>query len=46
MKMAVYGAGSLGTILGALLTKNGYDIDLIDVNEAHVKALMKREPKL
>lgn len=42
MKMAVYGAGSLGTILGALLTKNGYDIDLIDVNEAHVKVLNEK----
>ncbi len=42
MKMAVYGAGSLGTILGALLTKNGYDIDLIDINAAHVKALNEK----
>lgn len=46
MKMAVYGAGSLGTILGALLTKNGYDIDLIDVNAAHVKALNENGAKV
>lgn len=46
MKMAVYGAGSLGTILGALLTKNGFDIDLIDVNEAHVKALNAKGAKV
>jgi 2-dehydropantoate 2-reductase len=39
MKMAVMGAGSLGTIVGALVTKGGYDIDLIDVNVDHVKAL-------
>jgi 2-dehydropantoate 2-reductase len=46
MKMAVYGAGSLGTILGALLTKGGYDIDLIDVNQAHVKALNEKGAKI
>lgn len=46
MKMAVMGAGSLGTILGALLTKNGYDIDLIDVNAEHVKALNEKGAKI
>lgn len=46
MKMAVYGAGSLGTILGALLAKNGYDVTLIDVNAAHVEALNKRGAKI
>lgn len=46
MKMAVMGAGSLGTILGALLTKNGYDVDLIDVNVAHVKALNEQGAKI
>jgi len=39
MKMAVMGAGSLGTIVGALLNKGGYDVDLIDINRDHVKAL-------
>lgn len=39
MKNAIYGAGSLGTVLGAFITKNGGDIDLINHNEAHVKAL-------
>lgn len=39
MKLAVMGAGSLGTIIGALISKNGYDIDLIDVNKEHVYAL-------
>lgn len=46
MKIAVMGAGSLGTILGALLTKNGYDIDLIDVNAEHVKALNEHGAKI
>lgn len=39
MKIAIMGAGSLGTVLGAYITKNGCPIDLIDSNEAHVKAL-------
>ena len=39
MKMAVYGAGSLGIVLGALLTKSGYDVDLIKRNANDVKAL-------
>lgn len=33
------GAGSLGTILGALLTKNGVEVDMIDVWEEHIKVL-------
>lgn len=39
MKIAILGAGSLGIIIGALIKKNGYDIDLIDPFEANVKAL-------
>jgi 2-dehydropantoate 2-reductase len=39
MNLAIYGAGSLGTILGAYITKNGYDIDLISRNRSHVEAL-------
>ena len=38
-RIAIMGTGSLGTILGAYITKGGRDIDLIDVNEAHVNAL-------
>ena len=41
MKCAIYGAGSLGTILGAYLTKNGFPIELVNRNEKHVKALQK-----
>ena len=36
---AIYGAGSLGTVLGAYITKNGGEIDLINRNKAHVAAL-------
>ncbi|MBO4926488.1 MAG: 2-dehydropantoate 2-reductase [Clostridia bacterium] len=41
MKTAIYGAGSLGTVLGAYLTKNGVDIELVNRNRAHVEALRK-----
>jgi len=33
------GAGSLGTILGALLTSKGIQVDMVDVWDEHVKAL-------
>jgi len=39
MRAAIYGAGSLGTILGAFITKNGGSIELINHNKAHVAAL-------
>ena len=41
MRSAIYGAGSLGTVLGAYLTKDGVEIDLINRNQAHVAALRK-----
>ena len=41
MRTAIYGAGSLGTILGAFITRNGGQIDLINRNRAHVEALQK-----
>ena len=40
-RYAIYGAGSLGTVLGAYITKNGGKIDLINRNKAHVEALRK-----
>ena len=39
MRIAIYGAGSLGTVLGAYLTKNGVPVDLVNRNKAHVDAL-------
>ena len=39
MRTAIYGAGSLGTVMGAFLTKNGVNIDLINRNKDHVAAL-------
>lgn len=41
MKYAIYGAGSLGTVLGAYLTKSGIDIELVNRNIAHTEALKK-----
>lgn len=41
MRCAIYGAGSLGTVLGAYLTRGGAEIDLINRNRAHVEALRK-----
>ena len=32
MNVAIYGAGAMGTVLGAYITKAGYDIDLIKFN--------------
>lgn len=41
MRIAIYGAGSLGTILGAFITQKGTPIDLVNRNKAHVEALQK-----
>lgn len=46
MKSAIYGAGSLGTILGAYITKNGGQIDLINHNEKHVAALRENGARI
>ncbi|MBQ7369660.1 MAG: 2-dehydropantoate 2-reductase [Clostridia bacterium] len=45
-RYAIYGAGSLGTVLGAYITKNGGQIDLINRNKAHVEALKKNGAKI
>jgi 2-dehydropantoate 2-reductase len=39
MYIAIYGAGSLGTILGAFITKNGIEVDLISRNKSHIAGL-------
>ncbi len=40
-RIAIMGTGSLGTILGAFISK-ARQVDLIDVNQAHVDALNER----
>ena len=42
MRIAIYGAGSLGTILGAFISKAGVPIELINRNKAHVAALKEK----
>jgi 2-dehydropantoate 2-reductase len=39
MEIAIYGAGSMGTVLGAYLSKAGVRADCISRNTAHVEAL-------
>lgn len=39
MKYAIYGAGSLGTILGAYMTRAGIDVELVNRNKAHTEAM-------
>ncbi len=41
MRVAIYGAGAMGTVLGAFLTEGGVSVDLISRNRAHVEG-MKR----
>ena len=42
MRIAIYGAGSLGTILGAFISKAGVPIELINRNKAHVEGLKSK----
>lgn len=42
MKVAIYGCGAMGTVLGAFLTKNGQEVELIDNYVDHVKALNEK----
>lgn len=46
MRIAIYGAGSLGTILGAYISKAGVEIELINRNKAHVEALQNGGAKI
>ncbi|MDX5350897.1 MAG: 2-dehydropantoate 2-reductase [Paracoccaceae bacterium] len=38
-RAAIIGAGSLGTIIGALMTKGGRPVELVDTNWSHVERL-------
>jgi 2-dehydropantoate 2-reductase len=46
MRICLVGAGSLGTIIGALLSREGEDIVLVDVNREHVEALNREGAKI
>lgn len=45
-RYAIYGAGSLGTVLGAYISKSGTAIDLINRNKAHVQALRENGARI
>jgi len=42
MRSMIYGAGSLGTILGAYLAEQGADVLLVSRNAAHIEAMRTR----
>jgi 2-dehydropantoate 2-reductase len=46
MRIALLGAGSVGTILGALISKGGEDIVLVDSFKEHVDALNQKGAKI
>ncbi|MCY8465050.1 ketopantoate reductase family protein [Bacillus atrophaeus] len=46
MRIAVLGAGSLGTIVGAYLAAGEMDVELIDTYQAHVDALNHKGAKV
>ncbi|MFD1885820.1 ketopantoate reductase family protein [Paenibacillus wenxiniae] len=46
MRIAILGAGSLGTIVGAYLSDGGMDVELIDTYQEHVEALNQHGAKV
>ncbi len=46
MRTCIYGAGSLGTVLGAYVTEKGGEIELVNRNKAHVEALRTNGAKI
>lgn len=39
MKIAILGAGALGSVIGGLMAEQGIDVCLLDVNQAHIDAI-------
>lgn len=39
MKIAILGAGALGSVIGGLTAEQGIDVCLLDVNQAHIDAV-------
>lgn len=46
MRIAILGFGSIGTILGTLLSKNNQDVVLIDSYKEHVDTLNTKGAKI
>lgn len=45
-RIAIYGAGAMGTVLGAFLTYGGLQVDLISRNEGHIQGLKTAGAKI
>ncbi len=45
-KIAIFGAGAMGTVLGALLTRSGLSVDLVTRNEKHVQGLREKGARI
>jgi len=46
MKVAIIGAGAMGSLFGALLTEGGHEVWLCDIWQDHIKALMQSGLKI
>lgn len=46
MKIAVVGAGAMGSLFGGLLAEQGHDVTLVDVNAAHLQAIQSQGLRL
>ena len=46
MKIAILGAGALGSVIGGFMARAGLDVTLLDVNEAHIEAVSSGGLKL
>ena len=46
MRCAIYGAGAMGTVLGAYIARAGKQIDLINRNEKHIAALKEKGARI
>ena len=46
MRIALVGSGSMGTVIGALASRGGEDITLVDIDEAHVKTMNEKGARI
>lgn len=46
MKIAVVGAGAMGSLFGGLLAERGHEVTLIDVHAAHLEAIQSKGLRL
>lgn len=46
MKVAIYGAGAMGTVLGTFLTRHRENVDLITRNKKHVEEMKRNGAKV